>query len=92
MKNCIEFVVHHDFAGQISLAGSFNQWDRDVLLLEPGKDGIWKIEIPMLSEGVYGYKYYVDELFWLEDVNNLYKEPDGFGGFNSLLMVKEYLN
>ena len=92
LKNCIEFVVHHDGAGQISLVGSFNDWAKDVLLMEPGRDGIWKIEIPLLPEGKYRYKYFVDETIWLEDVNNLYKEPDGFGGFNSLLFVDDSLN
>jgi serine protease AprX len=89
MKNCIEFIVYHDRAGQISLAGSFNQWAGDVLLLEPGRNGFWKIEIPMLPRGKYGYKYLVDEKCWLEDVNNLFKEPDGYGGFNNLLLVED---
>jgi serine protease AprX len=92
VKNCIEFIVHHEGAGQISLAGSFNQWAKDVLFMEPGRNGLWKIEIPMLPAGSYGYKYFVDESVWLEDVNNIYKEPDGFGGFNSLLWVENSLN
>jgi serine protease AprX len=92
VKNCIEFIIHHEGAGQISLAGSFNLWAKDVLFMEPGRDGLWKIEIPMLPGGKYGYKYFVDESVWLEDVNNIYKEPDGFGGFNSLLWVENSLN
>src|SRR5450432_3831956 len=86
-KNCIEFVVHHDNADQISLTGSFNQWAKDILLMQPGRDGLWKIEIPMLPVGKYSYKYYVDETIWLEDINNPYKEPDGFSGFNSILII-----
>jgi serine protease AprX len=86
-QNSIEFYVQHDCASQISLAGTFNHWVQDVLLLEPGKNGLWKIEIPMLPAGRYHYKFFVDDKVWLEDVNNPYREPDGFSGFNSILVV-----
>jgi serine protease AprX len=86
-QNTIEFYVQHDCASQISLAGSFNHWAQDVLLLEPGKNGLWKIEIPMLPAGKYKYKFFVDDKEWIEDVNNPYREPDGFSGFNSILTV-----
>ena len=86
-QNTIQFYVQHDCASQISLAGSFNHWAQDVLLLEPGKNGLWKIEIPMLPAGKYKYKFFVDDREWIEDVNNPYREPDGFSGFNSILMI-----
>ena len=86
-QNTIGFYVQHDCASQISLAGTFNHWEQDVLLLEPGQNGIWKIEIPMLPAGKYQYKFFVDDHVWIEDVNNPYREPDGFQGFNSILIV-----
>ena len=86
-KKTIGFYVQHDCASQISLSGSFNHWEQDVLLLEPGKNGMWKIEIPMLPSGKYQYKFLVDDKAWIEDVNNPYREPDGFSGFNSILIV-----
>ena len=86
-QNTIEFYVHHDCASQISLAGSFNHWAQDVLLLEPGKNGLWTIGIPMLPAGRYQYKFFVDDKVWIEDVNNPSREPDGFSGFNSILIV-----
>ncbi len=87
-KKSIEFFVQHDCASQISLAGSFNHWAQDVLLMEPGKNGLWKIEIPMLPSGKYSYKFFVDDKMWLEDVENPYREPDGFHGFNSILVIE----
>ncbi|MDP4264885.1 MAG: S8 family serine peptidase, partial [Bacteroidota bacterium] len=86
-QNTIEFYVQHDCAAQIALAGTFNHWAQDVLLLEPGKNGLWKIEIPMLPAGRYQYKFFADDKVWLEDVNNPYREPDGFSGFNSILVI-----
>lgn len=87
-KKSIEFYVQHDCASQISLSGSFNHWAQDVLLMEPGKNGLWKIEIPLLPAGKYQYKFFVDDKVWLEDVNNPYREPDGFHGFNSILLIE----
>jgi 1,4-alpha-glucan branching enzyme len=88
-RKSIEFYVHNDCASQISLAGSFNHWAQDVLLMKPGKDGNWKIEIPMLPRGKYRYKFFVDDRMWMEDVDNPYREPDGLIGFNSILIVEK---
>jgi serine protease AprX len=87
-KNSIEFYMQSDCASQITLAGSFNQWAEDVLILEPGRNGLWKIEIPMLPTGRYSYKFFIDDKMWVEDVDNPYREPDGFSGFNSLLILE----
>jgi serine protease AprX len=83
----IRFYLQHEYASQISLAGSFNQWADDELLLEPCRNGIWKIEIPLLPAGRYQYKFLVDEISWVEDIYNPYREPDGFNGFNSILII-----
>ncbi|MBS1598781.1 MAG: S8 family serine peptidase [Bacteroidetes bacterium] len=91
-KQTIEFYLHHDCAEQISLAGSFNQWAEDILLMEPGKNGYWKIEIPLLPEGRYHYKFFVDSNRWVEDVDNPYREPDGYSGFNSILIIQPAQN
>lgn len=87
-NNTISFYFQNQAASQISLAGSFNHWAQDVLLLEPGKDGAWKIEIPLLQPGRYAYKFFIDEKLWTEDIENPYREPDGFNGFNSILNIE----
>lgn len=84
----IEFYMQHDHATQISVAGSFNQWAGDVLLMEPGEKGLWRLQIPLLPTGTYTYKFLVDEKYWMEDVDNPYRQPDGFQGFNSLLFIE----
>ena len=87
-KKTIEFYIHNDCAQQISLAGTFNHWAQDVLLMEPGKNGMWKINIPLLPAGRYHYKFLLDDKMWMEDVDNPYREPDGFSGFNSILLIE----
>lgn len=88
-QRTINFYIQHEFASQITLAGSFNQWASDELLMEPCRNGIWKIEIPLLPPGRYEYKFFVDDMSWVEDINNPYREPDGFSGFNSILIIPE---
>jgi len=88
-KKTIEFYIHNDCAQQISLAGSFNHWAQDVLLMEPGKNGMWKIEIPLLPAGKYSYKFFLDDKMWMEDIDNPYREPDGHSGFNSVLLIEK---
>ncbi|MBS1741960.1 MAG: hypothetical protein JST81_02890 [Bacteroidetes bacterium] len=88
-KKTIQFFIQNNCANQIALAGSFNNWAHDVLLMKPGKDGLWKIEIPILPRGRYHYKFFLDDKMWMEDIDNPYREPDGVSGFNSVLTVEQ---
>ena len=87
-KKAIEFYIQNPCASHVSLAGSFNNWAPDALLMEPQKNGLWKIEIPMLPKGTYEYKFFIDDKVWMEDIDNPYRQPDGLNGFNSLLMIE----
>lgn len=87
-KKTIEFHIRHDCASQITLAGSFNHWAKDELQLKPGREGTWRIRIPMLSKGKHYYKFFIDGRMWVEDIDNPYREPDGVTGWNSVLTVK----
>ncbi|MCX6319026.1 MAG: S8 family serine peptidase [Bacteroidetes bacterium] len=87
-QQTIEFFLQHECASQVSLAGSFNQWTPDVLLMDPLGQGWWKIELPMLPAGRYTYKFYIDNESWLEDVANPLREPDGYYGFNNVLIIE----
>ena len=84
----IEFYMHNDCASQICLAGRFNHWAQNVLPLEHGTDGLWKIVIPLLPAGKYHYKFFIDDRMWTEDIDNPNREPDGRNGFNSILIVE----
>ena len=87
-KRSIEFYVQNDCSQQISLAGDFNHWAQEVLLMQPGKNGIWNIEIPLLPAGKFHYKFFEDNKMWMEDICNPFREPDGFAGFNSILLIE----
>jgi len=86
-KKTIEFHIHNSCADQITLAGTFNHWAHDELKLHPSRNGMWQIEIPMLPEGRYHYKFFIDGRMWTEDIENQLREPDGVTGWNSILTV-----
>ncbi|HEY0679215.1 MAG TPA: hypothetical protein VGD17_13080 [Chitinophagaceae bacterium] len=88
-KKTIQFTIHNNCASQISLAGSFNHWAKDELLLKPGKNGKWQIQIPLLPKGQYYYKFFIDDRMWVEDIDNPYRVPDGVTGWNSVLTVSD---
>ena len=87
-------------ARQVNLAGNFpdNEWlkhgDQIDVMNDNGEngdrvsdDGIWSI-IKDLSPGRYEYKFVVDRNSWVEDPNSIEKIDDGYGGTNSVLIVK----
>jgi 1,4-alpha-glucan branching enzyme len=86
-KKTIQFHINNSCARQITLAGSFNHWATKQLELKQDKSGNWTIEIPMLPEGKYHYKFFIDDKMAMEDIENQYREPDGVAGWNSVLNV-----
>lgn len=86
-KKTIQFWIHNSIADHITLSGNFNQGTSGELQMMPGKDGDWFVEIPMLPEGKYHYRFFIDDCMWMEDVGNRLREPDGVHGWYSVLNV-----
>ncbi len=84
----IIFYYHNDSAETVHLVGEFNEWGVQKAQFAQCLDGLWKVEIPCLPHGTYRYKFVVDSKFWAEDTNNGMKEPDEYGGFNSILNIE----
>ncbi|MBK9302391.1 MAG: hypothetical protein IPM94_00395 [bacterium] len=71
----------------VFLAGSFNGWsDAALRLTDPENDGTYSVVVP-LAPGNHQYKFVVDGN-WQQDPGNAAVESDGFGGNNSLVVVK----
>jgi 1,4-alpha-glucan branching enzyme len=73
-------------AGEVYVAGSFNDWNPTADALEKGEDGVWHITLK-LSPGEYEYKFVVDGT-WVEDPGNPNTVSDPYGGKNSVLTVE----
>lgn len=57
------------------------------LMEDSDKDGIWTLVVK-IPPGRYQYKFVIDEHTWKEDPNNPQRVDDGYGGYNSLLIVE----
>ena len=92
------FKFYAPYATVVQIAGNWedNNWlagnaqnagSRIGEMQDPEKDGVWTILVN-LAPGRYMYKFVIDGQTWKEDPNNPEKSDDGYGGFNSLLIVK----
>jgi len=74
-------------ADQVFLAGSFNNWAPNKDLMTQTEDGLWQM-IVKLPDGHHQYKFVVDGT-WKHDPDNPATADDGYGGYNSVLAIKE---
>ena len=83
--------VEFTFAGAartgVSVCGDFNSWGTTVNKMTQQADGTWTATVK-LAPGTYNYKFLVDGVTWKTDEGNPAASDDGFGGKNSVLVVK----
>jgi anti-sigma factor RsiW len=84
----VKIFFYYPPAQKVSVTGDFNGWDVDgVPMQAAGKPGMWTTEL-RLPPGVYSYNFIVDGEILLPDPNAPNQMPDGYGGTNSILLVK----
>lgn len=71
-------------AQSVSVAGTFNDWNKDVNPMKEGNGGIWETEI-YVKPGVHQYKFVINGNLWLADPLAKETADDGQGGRNSVL-------
>lgn len=71
---------------KVALVGNFNNWDKDVDVMQRQEDGLFQAVLP-LAPGTYHYKFVLDDKEWVVDPANTQKTGDGWGGENSILKV-----
>lgn len=84
-ERLVRFRLHAPGAGNVHLAGDFNQWSDSADPMVDTGDGHWELQLP-LRTGRYQYKFVVDGN-WQEDPTASAFEDDGFGGRNSVVEV-----
>ena len=76
-------------ASSVALVGDFNEWgQREVTMAQSTDSGIWEFSMG-LTPGVYHYNLLVDGERWVANPKSSTLVPDGFGGYNSVLVVSE---
>ncbi|MCB9635506.1 MAG: DUF1588 domain-containing protein [Sandaracinus sp.] len=70
----------------VSVAGSFNGWDAGAWPMRD-EGGVWTLT-RVVPEGTYEYKFVLDGSEWVPDPSATATTPDGFGGVNSVVVVR----
>lgn len=72
-------------AQQVALVGDFNEWDGRSHLMEPLKDGRYKITLELDTDREYQFRYLVDSREWLNDAEADGYTPNPFNSHNSVV-------
>lgn len=76
---------NYDKADRVFLAGSFNDWVPDNIPMQR-QGNAWAVSLE-LPGGKHWYKFVVDGK-WIADPANPFREHDGMGNINSVVVVK----
>ncbi|HNJ73035.1 MAG TPA: S8 family serine peptidase, partial [bacterium] len=76
LKDRIVFLYYHRDIRKVHLVGDFTNWQKNKLLLVEVRTGVWRVDIPLLEQGQYSYKFLIDDTLWVEDPLNPHKQPD----------------
>lgn len=80
------FKLYAPKAKQVSLAGSFNNWDTGSISAKKDAKGSWIARVS-LRPGRYEYKFFVDGK-WTEDPKCAQRSYNSFGTQNSVVEVR----
>jgi len=84
-KGKIKFEFSAPEAKDVSLAGSFNQWNTQSNPMKKDKKGVWKATLS-LEPGSYEYRFFVDGK-WENDPSCASCVINEFGGKNCVRIV-----
>jgi hypothetical protein len=82
----VRFVLEARGARRVAVAGSFNDWRTDAVMLEDAGDDGRFVATVALPPGLHEYMFVVDGQ-WVTDPTASERRPDGFGRQNALLRL-----
>ncbi len=80
-----EFCYHAPNARQVFLAGSFNDWNPESLLMQRDAEGNWRLRLP-LAPGHHEYRFIADGV-WSDDPHACAYKPNPWGWCNCVVEV-----
>jgi 1,4-alpha-glucan branching enzyme len=84
----VRFVMTHDRARAVAVAGTFNEWSATATPLARGATpGVWTATVP-LPPGDQRFMYVIDGSEWLSPPHADEYEDDGFGAKNGVISVR----
>jgi 1,4-alpha-glucan branching enzyme len=86
-RRLVTFHYEDAEAGAVSVVGSFNGWSPETHRLQKLANGSWELTMS-LAPGRYSYRFLIDQKKQVLDPSTALTEPDGYGGKNSVVVVK----
>jgi hypothetical protein len=86
-RRLVTFRYDDAAATAVSVVGSFNGWSPETHRLQRQADGLWELTMS-LAPGRYPYRFLIDQKKQVLDPSTELTEPDGYGGKNSVVVVK----
>lgn len=83
----ITFYYYDPSAREVSVVGSFNDWQTKAGEMVRIRPGLWEGTLDAPRRGAHRYKFVIDRAHWTHDPENPHRIEDGFGGFNSLITI-----
>ncbi len=88
-QQSVKIIFYSPEATSVALVGDFNEWGaRQVAVARSSDGGMWEFTLA-LQPGVYHYNLLVDGQRWAANPKSATLVPDGFGGYDSVLVVSE---
>lgn len=82
----VEFSYEAPEAGEVFLAGSFNEWNVTSLPMSRDPQGVWRVRVP-LAPGRHEYRFIADGV-WNDDPRACAYVPNQFGWCNCVVEVQ----
>jgi 1,4-alpha-glucan branching enzyme len=82
----VQFEFAAPEAHEVFVVGEFNQWEKRANPLKKDKDGIWKLDLPLMP-GRYEYRFLRDGN-WENDRSCSGCVPNDFGSLNCVRIVE----
>lgn len=76
------------WAERIHLVGDFNDWDRESLPLQPGRQENWQVELELDRGREYRFRYLIDGDHWRSEWHADCHAAAEDGGFDSVISVQ----
>jgi 1,4-alpha-glucan branching enzyme len=86
-RRLVTFTYDDEVANAVSVVGSFNGWSPETHRLQKTVEGRWELTLS-LAPGRYSYRFLIDQKKQVLDPSTVLTEPDGYGGKNSVVVVK----
>jgi Carbohydrate-binding module 48 (Isoamylase N-terminal domain) len=80
----VSFILPRD-GSHVSVVGDFNDWDPFAHPLRPRSNGTRSVALTLPAGGRYAFRYLSEGGRWHDDAAADAFEPNGAGGFNSVL-------